>query len=417
MMKLFLIVALNILWFSSGFTQSIKESTFEYTNIKQPLTPLPSSIKNYHVTLVSGYDEKNKKLVAEYNAEQKKAQQEYDIAMKQYPIDVKDAEERFDAEMELYRKKSLGQKVIEKTVLKENTKPIKNLPYKPTLRYVPKPILQTVYDLPTLASTYIKLENYENNTDNALKIIVTLYGYDCTQPRVLNNPKDMISIGSGATSTYKQTYYYAEYSYRHPMSIKAFLPDGKEVMNITPQPLNAYKIYRSGESDKMLSVNNELLVRTTEEKTLQENLAYINKLLNEKFGFYKEKRKTTLYFVKDKKGEYTDLTTAFNEATSALTLLAEDAVNAKTTLMHATDLWEKALASADVNDKKARIDKDVAIAICINLLEVYYALKNYDAGQMVMQKFNTINLSYSDRIRKNDYDNLYNDLKKRTNTK
>lgn len=411
-MKHFIVSISCVLNLSIAFTQSIKESTFEYTNIKQPLTPLPSFIKNYHVTLMSGYDEKNKKLVAEYTAEQKKAQQEYDIAIKQYPIDVKEAEEKFDAEMELYRKKSLGQKVIEKTVLKENTKPIKTLPYKPTLRYVPKPVLQTEYDLPTLASTYIKLENYENNATNALKIVVTLYGYDCTQPRVLNNAKDMISIGNGTTSTYKQAYYYAEYSYRHPMSIKAYLPDGKEVMNTTPQLLNAYKIYRSGESDKILSVNNELLIRTTEEKTLQENLTYLNKILNEKFGFYKEKRKTTLYFVKDKKAEYTDLTTAFNEATSALTLLAADSITAKINLQHAIDLWEKALATSDVNDKKARIDKDVTIAICLNLLEVYYALKNYQAGLQVMQKLNTINLSYSDRIRKNEYDNVYNDLKK-----
>ena len=411
-MKHFIVSISCVLNLSIAFTQSIKESTFEYTNIKQPLTPLPSFIKNYHVTLMSGYDEKNKKLVAEYTAEQKKAQQEYDIAIKQYPIDVKEAEEKFDAEMELYRKKSLGQKVIEKTVLKENTKPIKTLPYKPTLRYVPKPVLQTEYDLPTLASTYIKLENYENNATNALKIVVTLYGYDCTQPRVLNNAKDMISIGNGTTSTYKQAYYYAEYSYRHPMSIKAYLPDGKEVMNTTPQLLNAYKIYRSSESDKILSVNNELLIRTTEEKTLQENLTYLNKILNEKFGFYKEKRKTTLYFVKDKKAEYTDLTTAFNEATSALTLLAADSITAKINLQHAIDLWEKALATSDVNDKKARIDKDVTIAICLNLLEVYYALKNYQAGLQVMQKLNTINLSYSDRIRKNEYDNAYNDLKK-----
>ena len=411
-MKHFIVSISCVLNLSIAFTQSIKESTFEYTNIKQPLTPLPSFIKNYHVTLMSGYDEKNKKLVAEYTAEQKKAQQEYDIAIKQYPIDVKEAEEKFDAEMELYRKKSLGQKVIEKTVLKENTKPIKTLPYKPTLRYVPKPVLQTEYDLPTLASTYIKLENYENNATNALKIVVTLYGYDCTQPRVLNNAKDMISIGNGTTSTYKQAYYYAEYSYRHPMSIKAYLPDGKEVMNTTPQLLNAYKIYRSSESDKILSVNNELLIRTTEEKTLQENLIHLDKILNEKFGFYKEKRKTTLYFVKDKKAEYTDLTTAFNEATSALTLLAADSITAKINLQHAIDLWEKALATSDVNDKKARIDKDVTIAICLNLLEVYYALKNYQAGLQVMQKLNTINLSYSDRIRKNEYDNAYNDLKK-----
>ena len=411
-MKHFIVSISCVLNLSIAFTQSIKESTFEYTNIKQPLTPLPSFIKNYHVTLMSGYDEKNKKLVAEYTAEQKKAQQEYDIAIKQYPIDVKEAEEKFDAEMELYRKKSLGQKVIEKTVLKENTKPIKTLPYKPTLRYVPKPVLQTEYDLPTLASTYIKLENYENNATNALKIVVTLYGYDCTQPRVLNNAKDMISIGNGTTSTYKQAYYYAEYSYRHPMSIKAYLPDGKEVMNTTPQLLNAYKIYRSGQSDKILSVNNELLIRTTEEKTLQENLIHLDKILNEKFGFYKEKRKTTLYFVKDKKAEYTDLTTAFNEATSALTLLAADSITAKINLQHAIDLWEKALATSDVNDKKARIDKDVTIAICLNLLEVYYALKNYQAGLQVMQKLNTINLSYSDRIRKNEYDNAYNDLKK-----
>jgi hypothetical protein len=197
------------------------------------------------------------------------------------------------------------------------------------------------------------------------------------------------------------------------MAVKVNLPDGKEILNITPQPLNLYKIYHTGESTASPSINGELLVLGTEEKTLQENLLYINKLINEKYAFYLEKRKATLYYAKDRKGEYSDLTQAFNEASSALVSLYSNKENSIKTLQHSMELWRKAFGEYESDPKDGRIDKDAAIALALNMLEVSYALKDIAAAEATLQKLNTLSLSNSERAIKTRFENELADLKKR----
>ncbi len=412
-MKKHLALAVSILFCLSANAQNIKDADIEYVNVKLPLLPLPASIKNYQSAIIPAYEEKNKLLLAEYEKNKMIAQDVYDKAMAEYPALVKAAEDKYAKELEVYNKKSLGTKIVERNLLGENNKPVKNIPSKPYLGYVEKPVLQRSYDYPVLASTYIHLDNFENNPANAVKINVTLYGYDFTQPRVLSTQKNMLSISGGSTSTYNANYYYVEYSCRQPMSVKVIAPDGKELLSVTPQPLNVYKTYKSGETEKMPQVNNESLVRTTEEKLLQENLQYINKLVNEKFGFFRETRKSVLYFVKSKSDEYTDLLTAFNEASSGLRVLADDSATAKPQLTHAIDTWNNALKESDLANKKARIDKDLTIVIIFNLLEVNLATRNYTAGMQLIQQLNSISISNKERSIKTKYEMDFADLKKR----
>jgi hypothetical protein len=427
---------------SFSFSQNIKDAVVEYTNVKLPLTPLPASIKNYQVSIVAAYEEKNKKLSDDYQADLKKADDEFTAAWakykadslageKKYPLDIEEykkklaaAEKKYTEEMEEYNKKSVGTKFAEKVLLNEHNKPTKNLPsepYKhlpsiPYKRSVEKPYLQTTYDLPTLASTYFQLEQLQNNPSNALKIIVTLYGYDYTQPRVLSQQQNVLQYGSGNTSTRNVTYYHSEYSYRHPMAVKVITPDGKEILNNTPPQLNAYKISSSQNSTSSPSLNTEIIVKTTEEKILQEGLVFINKFINDRFGAVKEKRQTELFYVKSKGDEYADLTSAFNNASTALRLLADDSTTAKPQLLQAIDIWNKAIQESDINNKKARIDKDVTIAVCFNLLEANLAIRNHAAGMLVLQKLNTIDLSNKERVKKAGYESDYSDLKKRLTT-
>lgn len=393
--------------------QNIKDAEIEYINVKLPLTPLPAGIKNYQVSIVAAYEEKNKALKQEYQKNLEQAKADYDLEMAKYPAKLKAAELQYSNDLEDYNKKSLGTKIVEKNILHENNKPVKVIPSKPYLKQVEKPYFQSTYDCQLLANTYIRLDNLENNPSNALKIQVTMYGYDFTQPQTLSTQKNMLSVGSGNTSTYTANYYYNEYSYRHPMAVKVIGADGKDIMNVTPQPLNLYKINRSSESQGMQGINAELIVKTTEEKILQENLTYINKLLNDRFGFYRENRKATLYYVKSKNEEYSDLMVAFNEASSALKLLADDSIAAKPQLLHAVENWNKALKESDLNDKKARIDKDLTLVILFNLLEVNLALRNHTAGMQLIQQLNTMSLSNKERTIKSKFETDFSDLKKR----
>lgn len=393
--------------------QNIKDETVEYRYIKLPLTPLPSGIQNYQSSIFAAYEADNKKKKEDYEAEKKVAEADFQKEKAAYPAKVKEAEDKYKREMDEWNKKSFGAKVVEKQVLGENNKPVKQLPSQPYLRTVPLPELKTSYDYPVLASTYLILDGFNNKAENAVKIDVTMYGFDYTEPRQLSEQKNVASYSNGQTSTGSATYYHNEFSYRHTMSVKVTAPDGKELFNLTPQELNTYKIFKTPESTTAAPLNPQMLVKTYEEKILQENLNLINNLVNDKIGYKRVTRKPELNYVKSKDETYQDLLLAFNDASSGLKLLIDDNVTAKTKLQNAIQLWNTALQASDVKNKKARIDKDVTIAIDFNLLECYFALNDVTNGEKTITALNVIDLSSNKRKLKDEYETLFNDLKKR----
>ena len=399
--------------FNLGIAQNIKDETIEYRYIKLPLTPLPASIQNYQSSITPTFAAENQKKTEAYEAEKKVAEAEFQREKDAYPGRVKAAEDKYATEMEAWKKKSFGEKVVEKEVLGENNKPVKNLPSPPYLRYVEPPQLQTAYDYPVVASTYLVLDGYNNKPENAVKIDVTIYGFDYTEPRQISEQKNVTSYANGSTSTSAVNYYHNEFSYRHTMSVKVTLPDGKELFSLTPQELNTYKIYKSPESTTPAALNPQMLIKTNEEKTFQNNLILINDLVNDRIGYKRTLRKVELYYVKSKDDTYTDLLVAFNDASAGLKLLIDDPRGATPKLTSALQAWNKALLESDPKNKKARIDKDVTIAICFNMLECYFALGDSGNAQKIIAQLNTIDLSSSKRKQKDEYEALFNDMKKR----
>lgn len=407
-------IAFFVLLFLGSKSQNIKDETVEYLYIKLPLSPLPSAIKNYQSSIFAPYEEENKKKKAEYDAKLKAAEMIFQKEKEAYPAKVKQAEDKYNAEMVEWKKKSLGEKVVEKKILGENNKPVLYTPSPPYMQHVPLPDVRTSYDYPVLANSYIMLDGYANKNENPIKIDVTIYGYDYTEPRQLSEQKNVASYSNGQTSTGSVNYYHNEFSYRHTMSVKVTTPDGKELFNLTPQELNTYKIFKTPESTTPAPINSQMLVKTYEEKILQENLTFINNLVNDKIGYRRVLRKVELNYVKSKDETYKDLLIAFNDASSGLKILIEDEANAKTKLESAINLWKTALLESDPKNKKARIDKDVTIAIYFNLLECYFATNNTAEADKIMIALNSMDISSSKRKLKDDYEALFNDLKKRT---
>lgn len=407
---LLVVITLN---FNLIFSQNIKDEVVEYRFIKLPLTPLPASIKNYQSSIFANYEEDNQKKKEKYEAEKKIADDNYEKEKAAYPAKVKAAEDKYNREMEEWKKKSLGEKVVEKQILGENNKPVKQIPSPPYPMSVRQPDLKTTYDYPVVASTYLVLDGFSNKPDNAVKIDVILYGYDYTEPRQLSEQKSVASYANGQTQTGNVTYYHNEFSYRHTMSVKVTMPDGKELFNVTPQELNTYKIYKSPETTTPAQFNPQMLVKTYEEKILQDNLNLINNLVNDRIGYKRVTRKVELSFVKSKDETYQDLLIAYNDASAGLKILIDDETNAKSKLNNAIQLWNKALLESDIKNKKARIDKDVTLAIYYNLLECYFATNDVANAEKTIASLNTMDLSSSKRKLKEDYEALINDLKKR----
>jgi hypothetical protein len=197
------------------------------------------------------------------------------------------------------------------------------------------------------------------------------------------------------------------------MSVKVLSPDGKELLFLSPQELNKYKIYKSAASETAVAINEKQIIKTYEETILQENLKFINDLVNDKFGFKRELRKGSLSYVKSKDDTYADLTSAFNDADSGLKALVDDEELARTKLQNAVQSWNSALIESDVNNKKARIDQDVTIMIYFNQLEVHFALGEYELSQKILSSLNLLSISQSERKLKDGYESMFMDLKKR----
>lgn len=389
------------------YGQKIKSDQVPYSYSKPPAVSVDKSIKNYQVVMEAAYEAKNKQLQKEYEDARRAAINKYRQELAEYPALVKAADARYDKEIADYNKKSLGNKIV------DGGKPVRQIPQKPYMTEVPPPVLQQSYDYSALGSTYINLQGYTNSPDNALKVIVTLFGYDYTQPRHMDEQLEDVKLGGSGSGAHKTTYYHTEFSYRHPMTVRVLSPDGKELLSLTPPELNSYKIYKSDATTTPQRINTDLLVKTYEEKILQENLKFINNLLNDKFAFAKVQRTATLYYIKNDDANYQDLTTAFNEASSGLIMLQQDYSAAKDKLDKACDLWNTALKEADPNNKKARINKDITLVLYFNLLEAYFAEGDSTNGQNTLEKMNTLNLSMSDRRTKIGYEMLFSELKSR----
>ena len=398
---------------SAVFSQKIKSEAVSYSYVQLPLTPISKTITNYQSTIFAVYEAENKRKNEAYDAELAVAEAEYQKELAIYPEKVKAAEESYAKEMAEWDKKSLAEKVLEKQLLNENNKPVKQIPSAPYKRYVAKPLLQRSYDYAALAGTYLTLGGFSNDSTDAVKIEVTLNGFDYTKPVQLSEIKKEVSYANGTSTTTNVAYYHVEFSYRHSMSVKVTLPDGKELFYLTPQELNTYKIYKSAASKSVQYTNEDQLVQLFEEKIVQDNLKFIGDLVNDRIGFKLTERAGKLAYIKSKDDTYSDLMRAFNEGTSALQNLKDDEVAASTKLLDVIQTYKKALSESDLANKKARIDKDVTTMIHFNLLEIYFALKDVTSTESTLSELNGLDLSTSDRKEKEVYEKQILDLKKR----
>lgn len=396
---------------SNSFSQKLKEEKISYSYNRLP-SASTAGIKNYQIVAEPAYEAKNRQLLADYKEQKKSAFDKYNKELTVYGSLVRTANQSYDKAMAEYNKKTVGKKIIEQSLFAAG-KPQKEIINKPYLETVDQPKLQTSYDYNTILSSNIKLDGYQVDPSNALKIVVLFYGFENTQPRSIGEEKNNVSNANGKTSTYKSTTYHTEFSYRHPMAVKVYNPQGKEILSTTPPELNSYKIYKSGNSDRPMASNNELLIKQNEESILQANLKFINNLLNDQYGYSSVKRDATLAYIKNGDSNYTDLTMAFNEASSGLLMLQQDSPSANIKLKKANEIWNKALTESDLNNKKARINKDITMAIYFNLLECNFALGDALSGQNIVEKLNSLSMSNSERRLKLDYDILFAELKKR----
>ena len=392
------------------FGQNIKSEDLKYNYVKLPTTPIQPRVANYQSSLSSASDEENAKILAQYDKDKAQADADYDREMAEYPVKVKAADEKYEKAMAEYNDKSLAKKILEKQLLNENTKPVKDYVPQPYKRNVSKPDIKTVYDYPSLASTYLKLDGFSKGTDNALSYHVNMQGFEHSQPAVKTEIKKEAKVVNGTSTTADVTYYWVEFTYRNQMSVRVANAANQDIYFVAPTELAEFKTYKTTSSKTAPSSDYAALFRTVEEKVLKENLTFINHLVNDRIGYEITERETSLDYVKSKKDEYQDVTDAYNDQLLGLKSLITNETVAKEKLNKAAAQWLTILKESDVANKKARIDKDVTISIYFNLLECYFPLRNNADAEMILSTLERMDISNRERKLKEKYAALFLDL-------
>lgn len=413
MKKFFNLLVAGILVFNVS-AQNIKTEKVTYTYVKLPTNPIKPKPVSYFSQIKSGAESINAEMKARYEADLITAENEYQEATNNYQANLKAADEQYLKEMEDYNNKSLAKKLVEKQLLNENTKPVKRYVPTPSKKYVPEPKYATAHDVTTLASSYLNIDGFNRAEGSELNYLVTMETFEYSQPKVISEVKKESTVSNGKSTSYDVTYYHLEFEYRFPMNIKV-TQNGSEVYFENPAKLQEFKKYVGAATKSHPSTDVSVMAKNLELQVLKENLNYINHLVNDRLGYENTERKTGIDYVKDKKGEYADLTEAYNLANSSYNMLGKTDDQAKAKLEQAVSLWSKALSESDVLNKKARIDKKVTTSLCFNLLEAYFVLRNVDEGEKILDMMNKFDLSRSDSKLKDNYAQEFIDLRMRIN--
>ncbi len=392
------------------YGQSVKSEDITYTYVKLPTNPISPKVDNYYSVITSSAEGENAKLMAQFEADKARAEADYQRELADYPAKVKAADDKFAKEMEVYNAKSTATKVIEKQLLNENTKPVKDYVAQPYRRTISQPALKSSYDYPSLAATYLVLDGFTKAQVNALSYSVNIEGFENSQPAIKSEVKDEVSVKDGVRTTYKVTYYWIEFTYRMPMSVRVSGLNNQEIFYVAPAELSAFKTYKSTSSKTSPSADFSMLVKSTEENLLKENLKFINHLVNDRIGYEVTSRATSLDYVKSKNDAHADVMEAYNNATIGLKTLTTNETLAKQKLTAAVDAFKVILTESDVYDKKARIDKDVTIAVYFDLLECYFALRNTTDAEAALKTLGQLDLSNRDKKQKEKLEELFLDL-------
>jgi hypothetical protein len=395
------------------FAQSVKGEEITFTYVKLPSNPVTPKPTNYMSYVTASYEAENQKLLAQYEADKTQAEADYQREMAELPNKQKAADEKYEREMKAWNEKSTASKIIESKVLNENNRPVKDYVPQPYRRTVSAPAIKTAYDYNSLASTYLHIDGFEKGSNNAMIFTVSLQGFESTAPRVVSEVKKEVSRVNNVSTTTDVTYYHLEFTYRHPMSFRVSNANNMEIYAASPAEFTEFKTYKGPATKTSPSTDITAMLKTMEDKILQDNLTAINHMVNDRIGFEKTDRKTEIYFVKSKNESHNDILDAYNAATLGFKLFGTSEEQGTLKLNEAINLWKTALLESEIDNKKARIDKDITIALYYNLLEAYFILRNTTDADTILTTMGRMDLSNRDKKDLEKYNELYLNLKLR----
>ena len=328
--------------------QNIQRETMQVEYISRPSEPLPGALSNYDVVVSQVYKDI------------------YADELAQWEIDTKMAQENYDKEMEAYNSKGTGAKLLERALLDEK---------KPSLIMPTKPVRTEKIFEANIVGSKINLEGMNRAAGGAV-VNLEIQQFEFMP---FEDQQQEIKAKDGSVS-YK---YYRSMQYRQLVGMSLSLPDGSVVAD---EVIGDQVLYSTFTSNKYAS--RSALNKSWNQTSINDRLSMTavqgasdkaNAMLNDRFCFSTKKRPMTIYHAKTtKKVDYTDLNNAAFDMEIAMEKYLTDPETSKAGIAKCAAVWTAALAEADFDNKKARIDAKVAGLLYINLINANIWLEEYD---------------------------------------
>lgn len=410
-MKAFFTLITALFLFNSSFSQSVKDEEITFRYIQYPLQNQGADIKTQTSNVYVKYEEDIKieldKAKAEHDALVAEDTREYEQKLAEYPQILAEYEARYAEDIKAYElakkeydEKSAGLKIVEKQLLEKDTEPRKPSyypPSKPTMptRYYNEPAHQKIFDGGVLASSYLGLEGFSQANEGDLKIEVTMFGYEEEEPKLITEKgSEYRSNGKGKGGQTVTVYtYYITHKYRHPISLKVTNKNGKVLVDEIFPEISEWTEYKTNKTKERPGFSGPRMTEEAQNAIVEKNMKIIQEYINNNFGYPVKDRKTEIYYIKDKKVDYSDYQIAYETIYAAYNQYYDENDASLEKIKQAISIWEKAMKESNPSDKKARIDNDVTYATLVSLAEAKMWIGEYVEAEGYLNK--TVSLKTS----------------------
>ena len=363
--------------------QNIQRETMTVEYISRPSEPLPAGITTYNVVVNQSYRD------------------QYQAELAQWEIDTQLAQETYEADMEAYNSKGTGAKILERALLDEK---------KPQLVLPSKPVQTERLFEPGIISSKIDMQGM-TRTEGGATVTIEIQYFEGSAPE---DGQQEIKDKEGNVS-YK---YYRTMKYRQPLRYTLQLPDGSVIVD---EVLTSSEDFTTYTSDKYTSksalnkawnqtaVNNRL-----SQMSVEAGMLVINNILNDRFCFAQKSRPMTIYHAKTKKKmDYTDLNNAALDMKMAMEKYLDKLEEAEEGIRACVSVWESALAEADFDNKKARINRKMAGLLYLNLINANIWLEDYDRVDVLFDEMRRVDTKKSAEGTADGLDSFSEDQRRR----
>lgn len=363
--------------------QNVQRETMSVEYISRPSEPLPAGVTTYNVEVNQTYRD------------------QFEAELEQWEIDTQLAQETYDAEMEAYNAKGTGAKILERALLDEK---------KPQLVLPRKPVATERLFEPGIISSKIDMQGM-TRTEGGATVTIEIQFFEASAPE---DAQQEIKDKEGNVS-YK---YYRTMKYRQPLRYTVQLPDGSVIVDEVLTSSEDFTTHTSNKYTTKSALNkgwNQAAVNNRLSQTsVEAGMLVINNILNDRFCFAKKTRPMTIYHAKTKKKvDYTDLNNAALDMEMAMEKYLNNNDEAVAGIQACVKVWEAALAEADFDNKKARINRKMAGLLYLNLINAHIWLEDYDRVDALFDEMRRVDTKKSAEGTADGLDSFSEDQRRR----